>query len=161
MQGISTWITTILAVVVIGVVVDLLLNGNRMHKFVRGIFGIITLFVIAAPVPALIASGFEWDFDFGGSVTMDQEFLDSINRRKLAVLERGAQDLLSREGVSDATVRITATIDGLIVEIARVEVNIVNAIIRPDIANINKHEHVVGVVSRGLNIEAGLVSVIG
>ncbi|MDR3022314.1 MAG: stage III sporulation protein AF [Clostridiales bacterium] len=161
MSGISVWITTILAVVIIGVIVDLLLSGNRMHKFIRGIFGIITIFVIAMPLPSLIKNGFNWKFDWGGSINIDQGFLDAVEQRQIKILEQGTENMLKSNNVLGAIVSIKGKIEKLKIQIEQVTVNLTDAVINNDNSNINSSEFVTSLVSKGLNIERSMIIIIG
>jgi len=161
MSGISIWITSILAVVIIGVVVDLLMHNSRMHKFIRGVFGFITLFIIVSPIPNLIKTGFDFDniFDFGGSFTLDQNYLDIINARKIRLLEQGVEDLLTTKGVSGATVKLNATVDGVEITVQDATVDITNASINSDIGN--KPDYITKIVADALQIDFAQVRIVG
>jgi len=163
MSGISVWITSILAVVVIGVVADLLLHGNRMHKFIRGVFGFVTLFIIVSPLPSLIKNGFDFDnmFDFGGSFELDQGYLDIINARKIRLLEQGVEDLLETKGVLDAKVKLTATVDGVEIKVSQASVDLSNSVINGNLDNINKYDFVISAVAQALNIDKSQVNAYG
>lgn len=50
----TTWLASILGVVVVGVVIELLTQNRRMGPFVRSIYGFIVLFVIVSPLPNLL-----------------------------------------------------------------------------------------------------------
>lgn len=50
----TAWLASIVGVVIIGVVIELLIQGRRMGNFVRSIYGFIVLFVIVSPLPNLL-----------------------------------------------------------------------------------------------------------
>ena len=52
----SAWLLSIVGVAVIGVVVELVLTDSPMAKFIRSIYSFFILFVIIAPLPALLKS---------------------------------------------------------------------------------------------------------
>ncbi|MCL1954261.1 MAG: stage III sporulation protein AF [Firmicutes bacterium] len=160
MQGLSLWISSILAVAIIGVIADLILSGNRMHKFVRGIFGVVMLFVISAPLPSLICSGFKWDFDWGGSVEIDQGWLDQVQKKQMKILEDGTVQLLARNGIDKAKVTIQGTVDNLIVNITQVTVNLLDAVINNNNPHIDIKEVVLEIVTSGLNVDQSIVVII-
>jgi preprotein translocase subunit SecF len=160
MSGLSVWIGTILAVAIIGVVADLVLSGNRMHKFVRGIFGIITIFVIAAPLPSIIKGGFKWDFDWGGSTTIDQNWLDQVQQRQLQLMQDGVQQLLHRNGIQGARVTIDGKVDNLQIHINTVTVDLTQATIDQGNSHKDINEIVVSTVSQALNIDQSLILIL-
>jgi len=161
MAGLSTWIASILAVAIIGVLADLLLSGNRMHKFVRGIFGVVTLFVIAAPLPNLIKTGFKWNFDWGGSVNIDQGFLDSIHKKQIKILEDGTEQLIARNGIEGAIVTIQGTVDKLEVKISSITINLMDVVYTGNNQHIDIVELVSDIVSKGLDIDKSIIIFVG
>ena len=50
----TSWLASILGVVVVGVVVELLTHNRRMGSFVRSIYGFVVLLVIVSPLPNLL-----------------------------------------------------------------------------------------------------------
>ena len=50
----TTWLASILGVVVVGIVVELLTENRRLGNFVRSIYGFVVLFVIVSPLPNLL-----------------------------------------------------------------------------------------------------------
>ena len=50
----TTWLASILGVVVVGIVVELLTENRRLGNFVRSIYGFVVLLVIVAPLPNLL-----------------------------------------------------------------------------------------------------------
>ena len=161
MSGLPIWITSILAVVVIGVVVDLLMHGNRMHRFIRGVFGFVTLFIIVSPIPNLIKTGFDFDniFDFGGSFELDQNYLNIINARKIRLLEQGVEDLLTTKGIAKTKVKITAQVNG-----AEITVQDATISISDDSFNNNDKENIIlsitNIVAESLRIEIQQIRVV-
>jgi hypothetical protein len=131
-----------------------------MHKFIRGVFGVITIFVIAAPLPGLIQNGFNFDFDWGDSVNIDQGYLDAIKQQQLRILEKGTEKMLKKKGVSGIKLTIKGNIEKMVVEIERVEINMSKVVITPDNPNINKNELVIGLVMEGLKIERNIIFIV-
>lgn len=50
----TTWLASIVGVVVVGVIVELMTHHGRMGPFVRSIYAFIVLFVIVSPLPKML-----------------------------------------------------------------------------------------------------------
>lgn len=48
------WLSSILGVIVVGVIVELLTQNRRMGNFIRSIYGFVVLLVIVSPLPNLL-----------------------------------------------------------------------------------------------------------
>jgi len=60
----TAWLSSIVGIVIVGVVVDLLTQGRRMGNFVRSIYAFVVLFVIVSPLPDLLKKDWgTWKID--------------------------------------------------------------------------------------------------
>lgn len=48
------WLASIVGIVVVGVIVELLIQGRRMGNFVRSIYSFMVLLVIVSPLPQIL-----------------------------------------------------------------------------------------------------------
>lgn len=58
----TSWLASIVGIVVVGVIIELLTQNRRMGQFVRSIYGFIVLLVIVAPLPNLLKADW-WTVD--------------------------------------------------------------------------------------------------
>ena len=73
----TAWLSSILGVVVVGVVVELLTQNRRMGQFIRSIYSFIVLLVIIAPLPNLLKK--DWWSDYQNGL-VNTELLEQINQ---------------------------------------------------------------------------------
>jgi len=159
MSAVTAWLTGILAVVILGTVVDLLLSESKMGKYVRSVFAAVTVLVIVLPIPGFIQNGcnFENDFIIENSFTLDESYLSYANRVKLDHLAKGVEEQLRQDGIKNAYVAIEGQITVSDIKIQLVRVNLKNAVIDENKAHINKYELVSGKVAEYLSIEKGQI----
>ncbi|MBR4418853.1 MAG: hypothetical protein IKT33_02495 [Clostridia bacterium] len=50
----TAWLASIVGVVVVGVIVELVMQGRRMGNFVRSIYSFMVLLVIVSPLPKIL-----------------------------------------------------------------------------------------------------------
>lgn len=98
-----------MGVVLLGLLADLLLAEGRTKKTVKGVFGLITLLVIIAPLSQMIKSGQVFQGGLlGGTVTADVRYLDTITKAQLTELSKAAQKELEGKGYKDVNVTFSA-----------------------------------------------------
>ena len=163
MSAITAWLTGILAVVILGTVVDLLLSESKMGKYIRSVFAAVTVLVIILPIPGFFQNGFKFDRDFilENSFTLDENYLSYANRVKLDHLARGVEEQLRLDGIRNALVTVEGSATASDIKIQLVRVNLKNAVIDENKAHINKYELVSGKVSEYLSIEKGQIIIDG
>ncbi len=74
----TAWLASIVGVVVIGVILELLIQGRRLEHFVRSIYAFIVLFVIVSPLPNLLKSDW-WTTE--PVATINTELADNITQQ--------------------------------------------------------------------------------
>ncbi len=79
------WLLGVVGVVLLGVLVDVLLPKGQMSKYVKGIFAVLLLFVIVAPVVSFFRHKLTIDdlinFD-AGSYQTDNAYIDLIETER-------------------------------------------------------------------------------
>lgn len=115
----AAWLMTIVGVVCIGVLLDILIPDGEINKYIRGIFGIVVVLVIVAPIPKLVGNGFDMDKIFGGSIAVDQSFVDGINNEKLKKSEKLIAAELNKK-IPTVKVRIYTCVNSQDVDVVKV-----------------------------------------
>lgn len=78
----TEWLMSIVGVVAIGVLLDILLPSGEINKYIKGVFGIVVVFVIIIPLPKLIKGDFINFFDATQEIEIDEGYYsDSLKRR--------------------------------------------------------------------------------
>lgn len=161
MKELSAWILSIAGVVVLGVLVDLIVPEGRTQKYIKGIFGIVTVFVIVAPLPSLIKADLKFDFSGGAGSVVDGSYIYSEYKRKVGVMEDAAALELKKEGYAGAAVSITVDSYTENMTVLNVYVNIRDAVIAEDKRHIDKYSEVKRIVSEYLNVGGEKIIVYG
>lgn len=73
------WLMGIVGVVAIGVLLDILLPSGEINKYIKGIFGIVVVFVIVAPLPKLLKGDGFGIFEKIEDMNYDKEYVEKIN----------------------------------------------------------------------------------
>ncbi|MEG2561243.1 MAG: stage III sporulation protein AF [Clostridia bacterium] len=82
----SAWILSIVGIITLGVLVDIILPDGETNKYIKGIFSMIVIFMIIAPLPKMMNS----DFDFGNFVDIqtvkeDENAVQAFNKKRMDI----------------------------------------------------------------------------
>lgn len=92
------WLMGIVGVVALGVLLDILLPSGEINKYIKGIFGIVVVFVIVAPLPKLFDKNVEdYLIPKDGIVEYDEDYVNKINEQRNE--EREAKLLVSLNNI--------------------------------------------------------------
>ena len=138
----SSWVVSIVGIVLLGLVADVVLPQGQTNKYIKSIFSIVTIFVIVSPLPKLFDNFANTDEIVYSqeSVFVDYSFVDSIKELKTQEKESFLLDLFEQNDIYDAKVQIYAKSDSDIFVVDFVSINIKNAVIQNKDKNINIKE---------------------
>lgn len=74
----TAWLASIVGIVVVGVIIELLIQGRRMENFIRSIYAFIVLFVIVSPLPKLLKA--EW-WTTQPETMINTDFVDHVTQQ--------------------------------------------------------------------------------
>lgn len=98
----GAWLLKITGVIALSTLSALLLPNGQTKKYVKGIFALITLYVIISPLPKLLKSDFS-DFPnaFENAVELeiDETFLYGVTTNAYKTRERNIEKFLKEKGV--------------------------------------------------------------
>ncbi len=154
----TSYIIGILAVVILGIIADLMLSGKRMGKFVRGVFAALTILIIIAPLPGLIKGGTWGEVDLFGSAAIDEEYLSYASQLKAKALQNGVESALSESGYRGTEVKIDVEF-GTEAVIKRVKVNLSKMVMDGNVSHINKYEAVEKLTCEYLGVDKEVIEI--
>lgn len=96
----SAWILSIVGVAAITLIVDILLPEGETAKYIKSVFGILTVFIIAMPLPGILGEEVDFSavFEESGAVSVDYEFVDQLNEMRIRNMETSIEEYLKKEG---------------------------------------------------------------
>lgn len=159
MAEISSWLLSILSIVIAGVLVDLILPNGKLNGFIRAIFGFFTVAVIISPIPKLLNK----EIDFSNiiynenSTQIDQDYIIATNKKIIESLQIMVEEKLNNEGFSQVDVEIQYIIENYSYKIEKVILNLKNLVIKPNVVHINKYTEMEQIVIDCLSISKGVV----
>ena len=98
----GAWLLKITGVIVLSTLSSLLIPNGQTKKYVKGIFALITLFVLVSPLPKLLKSdfsGFPNAFDTATELEIDETFLYGVATNAYKTQERNIEKFLKEKGI--------------------------------------------------------------
>lgn len=98
----GAWLLKIAGVIALSALSSLLIPNGQTKKYVKGIFALITLFVLVSPLPKLLKSdfsGFPNAFDTVSELEIDETFLYGVATNAYKTQERNIEKFLKEKGI--------------------------------------------------------------
>lgn len=98
----GAWLLKITGVIALSALSSLLIPNGQTKKYVKGIFALITLFVLVSPLPKLLKSdfsGFPNAFDTASELEIDETFLYGVATNAYKTQERNIEKFLKEKGI--------------------------------------------------------------
>ena len=159
--SISSYILSIVGVVLLGVLIDVIMPDGEMNKFIKGVFSLLALFIIISPVQKLFNNNFDLNQIFYDSkaVETDTDFLEATNKQLKNQLERTLVARYKNAGFDGIKVEIVYDLSNNVLEIKKVIVDISNLVMSQDLPHINKYTEIKKVATDFLNLEESDVEI--
>ena len=98
----GAWLLKITGIIALSALSSLLIPNGQTKKYVKGIFALITLFVLVSPLPKLLKSdfsGFPNAFDTATELEIDETFLYGVATNAYKTQERNIEKFLKENGI--------------------------------------------------------------
>ena len=103
------WILSIVGTVLTVTLAEVMLPEGQMAKFIKGVISLMIIYVVIAPIPALLQSKIDVNafFDFSsGSYSSDETFIEIIKEDKQSALSRELNKAFEERGLTSASVAV-------------------------------------------------------
>lgn len=102
----TAWITGIVGVVVVGVLIDVLMPEGESNKYIKGVYALIVVLVIASPIAKALKSDIDFSKYFEGAFETDSAFVEYVNDDRKDADEQKITNSLKLRGYENAQVVI-------------------------------------------------------
>mgnify|MGYP002573828538 FL=1 len=160
-MNLSAWGLSIVGIVVLTLMVDIIIPEGKTGKYIKGVFAMLTVFVIAMPLPKIFNSEFDLEefLQQNTSASADYDVLENIYYMRLERLEQKIITSAESEGIKNMEVKINALNNNSFVEIQSIEINLKNVVIEEKNPNINIVDIVIDLVSKAAETDKSAVKV--
>lgn len=151
----SSWIISIVGIVVLGVLMDLIMPDGEMRKYIKSIFSVFVVFIMINPVLKIDINKIDFNkFIYNeSSVEINQNFLNNYNKEYKQSLELICEENLKNAGFSGVEVVICLDLSKTSFEIEKVKLDLKNLVINTNMVHIDKYKEMRNVVVSLLDLK--------
>lgn len=157
----KAWIYSIVGIVILTVLLDLVLEEGETKKYIKGIFALLAVIVIASPIPRILNGNFDFtmgDETIGETVVFDETYLKSLNARRLENNEISTTERLKANSINGLT--LNGILDPTTTEYKVMKVVVSKEIgIKEDEPNIYNTELILKIVSEGMRADKEVIEI--
>ena len=159
MSAISTWVLSIVGIIILSILVDLILPSGKTSSFIKNIFGYLIIVVILSPVFTFFTNK-----EFSVNDLFDKEnvqiqdgFVASVNRQFLDNAEKAIEKACEQEGFRFVEVGIDANIFESNLVINQISIDLKFVVIDDKAKNKNIKTSILDIVQDNIKIEKEIV----
>lgn len=155
------WLISIAAVVALSVLLDIIVPEGETNKYIKGIFALITIFVIISPISNFINRDFSIEDIFitsNNNSSINTTLVDATKNDINNLTSNALNKALADKGYNNVTSRIYLNYEE---KIDFVTIDINNLIIAEKVSHINIINDIKSIVSTCLNIDKERVIIYG
>lgn len=123
----QAWIASIVGIVVLGVLIEIILPEGESRKYIRGVYGLIVVWVLVSPLPKLLQAVPSTGANSGDSqqsVQIDESWAQSIAQQRLESDRNSLQELLQKNNYGNVqAVLIPSDDDIYVIEHVRLDIS--------------------------------------
>lgn len=155
LSGVSTWVASILGVIVLSILVDLILPEGKTSGFIKSIFGYLIIIVIITPIFSFITKK---DFNIENifktqDVEIQEDFVSNIHRQILDAIEEDIEKQCKAIGILGVEVGISADIFSSDVAIKQINVNVQNLVLQGNFQHTNIKTEIIEIVQKNILVD--------
>ncbi|MEG1706271.1 MAG: stage III sporulation protein AF [Clostridia bacterium] len=106
-SGLSAWALSVVGVIILILIVDIVIPEGDTNKYVKSVLSIITVCVIASPIPKLLSGG-EYSFPQSDDVVVDSVLLDNLYTQRIEFFEKGFDKVLNNQNIDNVDFQIVS-----------------------------------------------------
>ena len=154
MEGLSTWVLSIVGIVVLSVLLDLFMPDGEMNSHIKNIINFAIIFVIILPLPKILKQEIKFgNFAVEQGIVLEQNFLYQLNNDRLQELEEQIQKELNKKGIGQVDVIVSADIFAEKLQFDVVFVDLKNLVILEKDKHIDIKKEVVSCILKVIDIK--------
>ena len=98
MSNFSSWILSLVGVIIVGLLTEILLPNGKTSKLIKAIVAIFSMFVLIKPLKNFNIQNFNFSEVISSNITIDDDFVEERSEEKIKELENIIEENLSLSG---------------------------------------------------------------
>ena len=138
MSKISTWLLSIIGVVLLGMLINIIIPDSQIAKYIKGVYSFVIIYVIISPIVS--CSNIITSFDFMSESFADENYLYSINSNRKDFMEKNIITQCEYRGIRGVNVDIVSHNSENKLILDKIYVYLQNIIIDENFEHIDKYQ---------------------
>jgi len=159
-SDISVYLLSIVGVVVLSVILDLVLPGGQISKYIKGIMSVVIVFVIASPLPGIVKNGLSFSYTFN-ETTVSSNYAETIKTQNILMAKKMLELELEKEGFAGTKLEIWGDMENGKLKISHIFVDLQNLVLTTKDEHINKYEAIKNLLVKKTGIKQEQVIIDG
>ena len=134
--------------------VDIISPNGKTNTFIKSIFSLIFLFVVASPLVKIINTKINFD---EYSWNMDSDYMAVIKNQKIASLEQMVTAALQENGYDDIGVKIEGNLTNNEISVSKVYVILKNNVLTDSAPSINNGNTIKDIIAVTLSVDKEVI----
>lgn len=152
----SKYILSILGIVVVGVFIDIVIPTGKINQFIKSVYGIFVVLVIANPIISLFKKVSNYQFNYN-NYEVNQNLLNYISKMKVEAMEGDIEKRISTEGLNNVKVKINFSQELDNLQINSCNVDLRNMTSSSNKVHSNRYEIVINAVKEVANLDKEVI----
>lgn len=154
MEALNSWLLSIVGVVLIGILIDVILPTGQISKYIKGIFGIISVFIIISPLPKLINKNFTIENIIDeNKFYLQEDYFYEINSQRLEKFNEDLKNRFEEQGLTGDFYIISCNIFKRTFSIEKIYIISSNIVIDKNLQHINTNEIIIKTIKSLISIK--------
>ncbi|MBP5651182.1 MAG: stage III sporulation protein AF [Clostridia bacterium] len=150
----KAWIFSVCGIVFLGLMVDVISPNGKTNTFIKSIFSLIFLFVLASPLVKIINTKINFD---EYSWNMNSDYMAVIKNQKIASLEQMVTAALQESGYDDIGVKIEGNLTNNELSVTKVYVILKNNVLTDSAPSINNGNTIKDIIAVTLSVDKEVI----
>lgn len=153
MSNFSSWILSLVGVIIVGLLTEILLPNGKTSKLIKAIVAIFSMFVLIKPLKNFNIQNFNFSEVISSNITIDDDFVEERSEEKIKELENIIEENLSLSGYKNIKIFINYEYIEKNYNINTIYVDLCDLVLSDKNLNINKYTNIAAIIKKITNIK--------
>ena len=144
MSVVSSWVLSLVGVVIITAIVEIILPESNIGKYVKGILALFTIFIMVSPVTSVNIADLFNDEEY--EALIDDDFLTGVNVERVNFYKTQIIEKLNKNGIDKVVINIDWETNNDVLKINNIFVNLCDMVINNNDKNIDIYNNIKNII---------------
>lgn len=148
MNNFSSWILSIVGIIIVSLLVEVLLPKGNTSKLIKAVIAICSMFIIIKPLNNFNIQNINFSEVISSNIVINDNFIEERNKEKTTELEKNIEENLSLSGYNNIKISILYEYIEKKYNINTICVDLRDLVLSDRNLNINKYTNIVAIIKK-------------